>query len=695
MPRHRCSLVAALALLAVGCRARVPAPPPQRDSAAKPAASSRDASPPPKPARVPRSGPLKLADLGAMRPSVAPYLEGTLKDDRRQGVWTSWYAPGHKAAEVTYRDGMRAGPFSLYWSDGTLAAKGRYRNGRAEGLSHADGGSWNAILPIELRLEQPLASLHSLCGALVAVTADHKLHARGRSQLEPIWQFALPGPLAKPLLERDGKLGERERCLIVAETAAGSVVLDGYTGKLAELPEHAEPSAPRAGKEIVLGPAPDRGADPPTLRVDEHAFELAPDGKSVIVHGPHEKLESGPWRLPRDLICPGRLTVIRSNWDYAFACPGQTVIRMLRAEGKSFLDLTSTTAVRWRFRDDDHEEPYRGDGMGAVVDEGLVFYLTSRRVPPLPPDEDDLTGCTYDLYSGARLVCVESRGGPPVLARGVLYLWSPEGRRIEARDALSGDLLWNRPWFDAADPPASSDRVPMRLSKDGHTLTAVAGDREDVRALSLDAATGAIVKSGGFAAQDIGKAGQDYFQVDGALVAFAEKNGTLILDTASIETRCNVEGHHSAYLLVPGRAILLGERSVFAISTKSCKRAWFYSTRNFVVLSMQIDGQVLHLSGMEIGNGEPLETWEDLDLATGRAIEGSRPRQITQPRPAWQIPPWTQSGDIVGFTGGDGPPLGLDQRRTSAGHTVAADPEPRLPASASVDAGNPGSDASP
>jgi len=166
------------------------------------------------------------------------------------------------------------------------------------------------------------------------------------------------------------------------------------------------------------------------------------------------------------------------------------------------------------------------------------------------------------------------------------------------------------------------------------------------------------------------------------------ENINAAVDTTLLST-C-LEGGHPAYRLVPGRAILLGERSVFAISTKSCKLAWSYSTRSFAVLSMQLGDKWLHLSGMEIGNGEPLETWADLDLATGKELAGSIPKRPVQPSPAWQVSPWVPARDIVGFASGEGPPRGLDQRRAPAGRPVAADPEPHPPAAASVDAGNGG-----
>jgi hypothetical protein len=185
------------------------------------------------------------------------------------------------------------------------------------------------------------------------------------------------------------------------------------------------------------------------------------------------------------------------------------------------------------------------------------------------------------------------------------------------------------------------------------------------------------------AAGDMGRTEQAYFQVDGPMVAFLDGDeGVTVVDTAAMETRCTLPGPISSYLLRDGRAFLLKQRSVLTVSTRNCKTLWRYRTADFVVLSMEFAGEVLHLSGMQTGNGEPLEWWEEFELSSGQQIERSRRTPATYTPPPWRRSAWAPSGDVVGLRGEI--LQGLDTRRSTA-HAVAADPLPRNPSA--VDAG--------
>jgi hypothetical protein len=571
------------------------------------------------------------------------------------------------AAQVNYQDGVRAGTFVLFWSDRSVAARGKYRHGKAGNVTHEDSGSGSVLLPMRLSLERLLVSLHSFCERLILLTEDNRVLAFS-PEMEPLWSHKLAGAPSKPL---DVRMSAG-KCFVGAETAAGLVLLDSRDGQVASLPKDADVLTTH-GQEVVLSAA----EGPARLPVDGITLELSPDGRGVTVQDARKPLSSGPWSLPSELVCPGRLTVVHHLWSYYFACPGKLALYVLHTRGGLSADPRKLLAPRWTYGHQDHSAPRLPDEGSAVLDEGLAYYFS---------EDKPGVGCTFDLYSGARLACFEGAGDPPAFAQGVLYRWEPSGRAIEARDALFGEVLWRRPWSADPSEPASAERAPVLLSKDRRAVSVVAKAGGEVRVSFLDVATGEVIKALSFEAGDIGQAAQDYFQVDGPMVAFPKKRGVVIIDTAAMEKRCEFDDYIPMYLLRDGRAFLLKERAVQAVSTKTCKKVWSYRTGDFAVLSIEMLDRRLHLSGMLVGGGEPLENSEDLDLATGVEVEKARGELPPPPEPAWRRPPWTPVGDVVGLAR-EGGLRGLDTRRSSAARGVAEDPIPRDPSAASVDGG--------
>jgi hypothetical protein len=61
-------------------------------------------------------------------------LEGTFKNDKREGLLTTWYENGQKQAAGEYKDGELNGSLRAWYQNGRKRFEGGYRNGKEEGL---------------------------------------------------------------------------------------------------------------------------------------------------------------------------------------------------------------------------------------------------------------------------------------------------------------------------------------------------------------------------------------------------------------------------------------------------------------------------------------------------------------------------------------------------------------------------------
>ena len=61
-------------------------------------------------------------------------LEGTFKDDKMDGLWTSWYENGQKRYESTKKDGESIGLYTEWFENGQKKMEGSYKDGKKDGL---------------------------------------------------------------------------------------------------------------------------------------------------------------------------------------------------------------------------------------------------------------------------------------------------------------------------------------------------------------------------------------------------------------------------------------------------------------------------------------------------------------------------------------------------------------------------------
>jgi len=63
-------------------------------------------------------------------PEEKKYVEGNYdKEERRDGIWTSWYENGNKNSEVRYINGKEDGKYRVWHPNGKLYIKGKYEMG--------------------------------------------------------------------------------------------------------------------------------------------------------------------------------------------------------------------------------------------------------------------------------------------------------------------------------------------------------------------------------------------------------------------------------------------------------------------------------------------------------------------------------------------------------------------------------------
>ena len=59
--------------------------------------------------------------------------QGSLKDGKREGLWSSYYDEGQLSSKGNYKNGYSDGPWFHYYSNGQLQIKGNYKDGKKEG----------------------------------------------------------------------------------------------------------------------------------------------------------------------------------------------------------------------------------------------------------------------------------------------------------------------------------------------------------------------------------------------------------------------------------------------------------------------------------------------------------------------------------------------------------------------------------
>lgn len=66
-------------------------------------------------------------------PNHQKYMEGGYKNNKREGVWTSWFQNGNKWSEGTFKDGLDDGKRKVYYENGQKFFEGQYSAGKKTG----------------------------------------------------------------------------------------------------------------------------------------------------------------------------------------------------------------------------------------------------------------------------------------------------------------------------------------------------------------------------------------------------------------------------------------------------------------------------------------------------------------------------------------------------------------------------------
>jgi len=61
--------------------------------------------------------------------------EWTLKNGRKDGLYTYWYDNGQKSSEGTYKDGKEDGLWTGWYDNGQKEIEGTFKDGKPDGLS--------------------------------------------------------------------------------------------------------------------------------------------------------------------------------------------------------------------------------------------------------------------------------------------------------------------------------------------------------------------------------------------------------------------------------------------------------------------------------------------------------------------------------------------------------------------------------
>ena len=57
-------------------------------------------------------------------------FEGSYKDGKKDGLWTTWYENGQKNSERTYKDNKRDGLWTEWYENGQKKSEGTWKNGK-------------------------------------------------------------------------------------------------------------------------------------------------------------------------------------------------------------------------------------------------------------------------------------------------------------------------------------------------------------------------------------------------------------------------------------------------------------------------------------------------------------------------------------------------------------------------------------
>jgi len=60
-------------------------------------------------------------------------LEGSFKNNKKDGLWINWYSNGEKWKEEKFKDGFRDGEFTVWHENGNKNYKGNYSKGLPSG----------------------------------------------------------------------------------------------------------------------------------------------------------------------------------------------------------------------------------------------------------------------------------------------------------------------------------------------------------------------------------------------------------------------------------------------------------------------------------------------------------------------------------------------------------------------------------
>ena len=71
--------------------------------------------------------------------------EGTIKDGKKDGLWTDWYQNGQKEREITYKDGNLDGLYSNWYENGQKMTEDIHKDGKliSEKYWNSDGSLMN------------------------------------------------------------------------------------------------------------------------------------------------------------------------------------------------------------------------------------------------------------------------------------------------------------------------------------------------------------------------------------------------------------------------------------------------------------------------------------------------------------------------------------------------------------------------
>ena len=74
-----------------------------------------------------------LVNENAYYPGKKKQLEGSYKNDKRDGVWTFYYENGNKWSEAEYKEGINDGKSITWFENGNKRYEGNYKDGKQTG----------------------------------------------------------------------------------------------------------------------------------------------------------------------------------------------------------------------------------------------------------------------------------------------------------------------------------------------------------------------------------------------------------------------------------------------------------------------------------------------------------------------------------------------------------------------------------